>query len=113
MNGTIDLPDGTALALDEKGYLLEWASWVPEVAEVMAASDGIELAELHWTVIKLLRDYYRDYEIAPPMRALLRILKKKAGDDELSSRQLYRLFPQGPARQACRYAGLPLPVSCI
>lgn len=113
MSSTLQLPGGEILALDENGYLEEWGGWSPLVAETMAAQDGQNLTVEHWQIINILRDYYGEYEIAPPMRALVRILRQRSGDQALGSRQLYRLFPEGPAKQACRYAGLPRPVSCI
>ncbi|MFN2167138.1 MAG: TusE/DsrC/DsvC family sulfur relay protein [Anaerolineae bacterium] len=113
MSAQLELPDGRVLALDEDAYLLDWRHWSPAVAETMAAADGLDLQPEHWQVLDILRAYYQEYEIAPPMRALIRILKQRTGDDRFASRQLYRLFPQGPAKQACRYAGLPRPVSCI
>jgi tRNA 2-thiouridine synthesizing protein E len=113
MSGSLELADGGRLALDADGCLADWTQWRPEVAERMAADDGIELGADHWRVIELLRDYYAAYEIAPPMRALVKLLRERGGDADYGSRELYRLFPEGPAKQACRYAGLPRPVSCI
>ena len=113
MDAVLELAGGERLALDEQGYLADWRSWTPAVAEHFAAREGVTLGPDHWAVIELLRDYYGDYEIAPPMRALLKLLRARLGDAALGSRELYRLFPEGPAKQACRYAGLPRPVSCI
>ena len=104
----IPVPD-----LDEHGYLRDWSQWTPDLAQVMAQADGIELNEDHWRVIGILRDYYGEFEIAPPMRALVKILRGRVDETMASSRALYRLFPDGPAKQGCRYAGLPRPVSCI
>jgi tRNA 2-thiouridine synthesizing protein E len=109
----LQLEDGRSLSLDEQGYLADWTEWSDEVADAFARLDGIELREEHRVVISLLREFYREYEIAPPMRGLLKLLRRRLDDESLSSRQLYRLFPGGPAKQACRYAGLPRPVSCI
>lgn len=109
----LQLPDGTELALDEEGYLQDWHTWTPEVARHWASLDGITLAADHWAIIELLRSHYEQYEIAPPMRALLKLARARLQQEALSSRELYRLFPEGPAKQACRYAGLPRPVSCI
>ena len=100
-------------ALDGEGYLLDFSSWTPEVAETMAKIDGLALTDEHWRIIRLLREYFAEYEIAPPMRALVGLLRERLGDERIESRMLYRLFPEGPAKQACRYAGLPRPVSCI
>jgi tRNA 2-thiouridine synthesizing protein E len=79
----------------------------------MAAADGIELGDDHWAVLELMRSYYGQYEIEPPMRALVRLARERLGADKGSSRYLYRLFPDGPGTQGCRYAGLPRPVSCV
>jgi tRNA 2-thiouridine synthesizing protein E len=110
---TLGLPGGETLALDDKGYLLDWRAWSPAVAATMATADGIELTDDHWLVLRLFREYFEQYEIEPPMRALVRLVRKQLGLDKGNSRYLYRLFPDGPGTQACRYAGLPRPVSCI
>ena len=78
-----------------------------------AAADGIDLTPEHWEVIALLREHHERFRIAPPMRLLVKEIGRRLGVDKASSRYLYRLFPDGPAKQACRYAGLPKPVSCI
>jgi TusE/DsrC/DsvC family sulfur relay protein len=109
----LKLPDGEEVPLDEKGYLLDWRGWTRTVAETMAAADGIELTEDHWLVLRLFREYFEQYEIEPPMRVLVRLARETLGPDKGNSRYLYRLFPDGPGTQACRYAGLPRPVSCV
>ena len=111
--GTLELPGGDRVAVDEKGYLLDWQSWSPAVASAMAAADGIELTADHWEVLQLFRRYFEQYEVEPPMRALVRLARERLGEAKGNSRFLYRLFPDGPGTQACRYAGLPRPVSCI
>jgi tRNA 2-thiouridine synthesizing protein E len=111
--GVLQLPDGARLPVDEKGYLTDWQRWSPAVASVMAAADGIELTEDHWLVLRLCREYFEQFEIEPPMRALVRLVRDQLGEDKGNSRYLYRLFPAGPGTQACRYAGLPRPVSCL
>ena len=101
------------LALDARGYLLDAGQWQRDVAIEMAIRDGIELNEQHWESIDFLRAYHQRFATAPPMRLLVKEIGHQFGVDKASSRYLYRLFPDGPARQACRYAGLPKPVSCI
>lgn len=113
MSETLQLDDGRRLLLDEQGYLEDWTAWSDEVADAFARLDGIELEAEHRAVISILREFYQDYEIAPPMRGLLKLLRERLHDDSIDSRRMYRLFPGGPAKQACRYAGLPKPVSCI
>jgi TusE/DsrC/DsvC family sulfur relay protein len=101
------------LERDGDGHLRDFAAWTPAWAEEQARADGLELTADHWQVIQVLRGYYEDFEIAPPIRALIEILRERLQDARFSSRELYRLFPEGPSKQACRYAGLPRPVSCI
>jgi TusE/DsrC/DsvC family sulfur relay protein len=113
MSGFLALSGGGKLALDEHGHLQSGKDWSKVVAEEFAGNDDIKLSEMHWIVITVLRDYYQEYEIEPPMRALVKELKLNGGESVANSLELYRLFPQGPVRQGSRYAGLPLPVSCI
>lgn len=99
--------------VDPAGYLLDAAVWTTAFAEAAAATDQLTLTAAHWEILALLRAHYLTHGQAPPMRLLTRLIDKRLGADKANSRYLYRLFPDGPAKQACRYAGLPKPVSCI
>ena len=109
----LQLPDGKSLPIDEKGYLLNHTTWSPEVAQTMAVADSLQLHPDHWLIIELFQQYFEQYEIEPPMRALVKLTREQLGEEKGNSRYLYRLFPDGPTTQASRYAGLPRPVSCI
>jgi tRNA 2-thiouridine synthesizing protein E len=109
----IELPGQVKVAVDAKGYLLNRQDWTPEVARFMATADGVVLGDDHWTVLEIFREYFEQYQIEPPMRALVRLVRERLGEEKGNSRYLYRLFPAGPGTQACRYAGLPRPVSCV
>jgi len=104
---------GREIALDERGYLVHAQDWSEPLAVHMGALDGIALGDEHWAVIRFLRRYHAEFRMAPGMRLLLKALAAELGPEWGASRKLYRLFPDGPAKQACRYAGLPKPVSCI
>lgn len=110
---SLQLPSGESMAIDEKGYLLDWTAWSRLVAETMAEADGVDLSGDHWLVLAIFREYFEKYEIEPPMRALVRLVRERLGEEKGNSRHLYRLFPDGPGSQACRYAGLPRPLSCV
>jgi TusE/DsrC/DsvC family sulfur relay protein len=110
---SLQLPDGQIIDLDEKGYLLDYANWSPDVASLMASVDEIDLTADHWLVIEIFRRHFERFDIEPPMRALVKQTREKLGDEKGNSRFLYQLFPYGPGIQACRYAGLPRPVSCV
>jgi len=105
--------NGKTFEVDEEGYLADLNTWEPDVAEVMAKQDDCELTEAHWEVINFLREYYEEYQIAPAVRVLTKAIGKKLGKDKGNSKYLYELFPYGPAKQACKYAGLPKPTGCV
>ncbi len=105
--------NGIEYEVDEGGFLQFVGDWSREVALGMACQDDLELGDEHWEVILFLREYYLEYRVAPAMRVLKRVLAKRLGPDKASTQYLYDLFPSGPARQACRYAGLPKPTGCV
>jgi tRNA 2-thiouridine synthesizing protein E len=98
---------------DPQGFLLDRGAWTHEVAELLAASDGLTLTEQHWEIIEFLRSYYDEYGLIPIMRVLCKAIANRLGEDKGKSRYLYRLFPEGPVRQGSKYAGLPKPPHCI
>ena len=79
----------------------------------MANGDNVELSEPHWEVIRFVREFYLTYNTSPAIRALTKAMKAEFGEEKASSRYLYRLFKEGPAKQATKYAGLPKPARCI
>lgn len=101
------------LATDKQGYLLDFNEWNEEVAVLIAKTDDIELSEAHWEVIRFVRQFYLTYNTSPAIRALTKAMKAEFGEEKASSRYLYRLFKEGPAKQATKYAGLPKPARCI
>lgn len=105
--------ENPSIKTDEEGYLLTLSDWSVEVAEAMAKADDCELTPNHWEVIDFLRGYYEQYEIAPAIRILTKQIGKKLGQEKGNSKYLYELFPHGPAKQACKYAGLPKPTGCV
>ena len=105
--------NGKLLETDENGYLEDYRQWEPAVATHMARADDLELGDAHWEVLNFLREYYEEYEVAPAIRILVKAIGRTMGKDKGNTRYLYQLFPFGPAKQACRYAGLPRPTGCI
>jgi tRNA 2-thiouridine synthesizing protein E len=105
--------DGKTLETDEEGYLSNLNDWNEGCATIMAKLDDCELTDSHWEVINFLREYYQEYQIAPAVRVLTKAIGKKLGPDKGNSKYLYELFPYGPAKQACKYAGLPKPTGCV
>ncbi|HMK59774.1 MAG TPA: TusE/DsrC/DsvC family sulfur relay protein [Dissulfurispiraceae bacterium] len=104
---------GKSVEVDEDGYLVNLDDWTKELGEHMASQDGLALTEAHWEVINFLRDYYAKYQIAPMIKILVKEIGKVMGPEKGNTKYLYELFPDGPAKQACRYAGLPKPTGCV
>ena len=104
---------GKTIETDEEGYLANRSDWSEEVAKEMAKADNCDLSQNHWEVLNFLREYYDEYQIAPAVRVLTKAIGKKLGPDKGNSKYLYELFPYGPAKQACKYAGLPKPTGCV
>ena len=105
--------NGKTFETEEEGYLANLSDWSSDVAQYMAELDDCDLGDNHWEVIKFLREYYEEYQIAPAVRVLTKAIGKKLGKDKGNSKYLYELFPYGPAKQACKYAGLPKPTGCV
>jgi len=105
--------NGTTVEADEEGYITDISIWSKELAVLIAADEKIEMSDDHWEVVKFLRDYYEEYQIAPAIRVLTKAVKKSMGPEKGNSQYLYELFPYGPAKQACKIAGLPKPTGCI
>jgi len=110
--GTISV-EGKQLETDEEGYLVNLSDWDESVANEIAKTEGIDMSENHWEVVNFLREYYEEFQIAPAVRVLTKAIGKKLGADKGNSQYLYELFPYGPAKQACKIAGLPKPTGCV
>jgi tRNA 2-thiouridine synthesizing protein E len=95
------------LEVDEDGFIQQPEIWNERIALALASTDGVSrLTEGHWKIINYIRSYYLQFDIAPMIRKLC----KETG---YSLKQVYELFPSGPARGACKVAGLPKPTGCV
>ncbi|MBI3370256.1 MAG: TusE/DsrC/DsvC family sulfur relay protein [Betaproteobacteria bacterium] len=104
---------GITIETDEEGYLANLTDWNEEVAGEIAKAENVAMGPNHWEVVNFLREYYNEYQIAPAVRVLTKAIGKKLGADKGNSKYLYELFPYGPAKQACKIAGLPKPTGCV
>lgn len=96
---------GCTVSVNEEGYLTALDQWNREIAEALAAEEGVGLTEQHWEVIQFLQDRYRAGE-ALSIRSI-----GKHGPVDI--KQFYALFPDGPLKKASRIAGIPKPASCL
>ena len=98
---------GRKYEVDEDGFLQEPKKWTSAVAEDFARTEHIdELTDAHWKIINYIRDYYLRFGIAPMVRRMCK-------DTGYKVNEIYQLFPSGPAKGACKLAGLPKPTGCV
>ena len=105
--------DNKQIATDKAGYLLNVDDWEPNLANLIAANEQIEMTDERWQVVTFVREFYLEFNTSPAIRALVKAMAKKYGPDKGNSRYLYRLFPKGPAKIATKIAGLPKPAKCL
>lgn len=105
--------NGIIIETDQHGYLVDYTLWTEDLVPKLAETDNLVLTEAHWEIIRFVREFYLTYNTSPAIRALTKALKVKFGEDKASSRYLFRLFSDGPAKQATKYAGLPKPARCL
>lgn len=105
--------NGQQYPTDEFGYLKNLDDWSEDLAIAIAHKEGIELSEAHWEIVLFVREFYQEYKTSPAIRMLVKALAQKFGEEKGNSRYLQRLFPEGPAKQATKIAGLPKPAKCL
>ena len=97
----------TVLDVDAEGFLQKPEQWNEPIAAEIARENGVpELTERHWRVVRYMRDRYLETGTAPSIRSL----GKESGVD---IKELYKLFPKGPAKLAAKIGGIPKPKGCI
>jgi tRNA 2-thiouridine synthesizing protein E len=102
---------GRPVSTDDEGYLIDPADWSRELAEKMAGEERIALTDTHWAVIKFMREYFEQHQITPDARHVIKHLAACKGGGSEGRNELFRLFPYGYVKQACRIAGMRRPRS--
>ena len=98
---------GKQLEIDEDGFIQDPDQWDDAVAKSLAETEGVtDMTEEHWKLVNYLREYYLEFNMAPMIRKLC----KQTG---FPLKKVYELFPSGPAKGACKVAGLPKPTGCV
>ena len=98
---------GVTVDLNDEGFFTDPTQWTKDIAVEMARNEGIDtLTDRHWIVIDFMRKEYFEKGTG----ATVRVLGKTSG---VSVKELYELFPKGPAKMSARIAGIPKPKGCI
>jgi dissimilatory sulfite reductase related protein len=104
--GTITI-EGKEFEVDGDGFLEKPELWNEEVAKLFAKADGTgELTEKHWAIINFIRNHWLETDMAP-------MIRKICQTTNIRLKEIYDLFPMGPAKGACKIAGLPKPDGCV
>jgi tRNA 2-thiouridine synthesizing protein E len=98
---------GRTVEVDDEGFFLDPDAWSDDMAPELAAHEGIDpLTDRHWQVIRFMRKEYAEKGAGPTVR----VLGKTSG---VTVKELYALFPKGPAKTAAKIAGIPKPRGCV
>ncbi len=92
---------------DAEGYLVEPGDWSEDVALALAQGENIAMTDEHWDVVRFMRDYYDEHQVAADARFAIRHLAERVGRD--AQKRLFVLFPYGYVKQACKIAGMRRP----
>ena len=95
---------------DIEGYVVDPEDWNEDLAQDLAEEEGLALTEQYWPILCFMRDYWQEHKVAPDIRHVITHLVKAHGYDKKSAKQLlFKLFPYGYVKQACKIAGMQRP----
>ncbi len=94
-------------ARDAEGYLIEPGDWDEEVAKALAAEEDIQLSDDHWDIIRFMREYHEEHQVAADARFVIKHLEQRLGKE--ARKKLFELFPYGHVKQTCKIAGMKRP----
>ena len=105
--------DNQRIETDGDGFLCRLDDWNKAVAEQLAATEGLVLSEEHWEMLRLVRQFYNEFQLSPAMRPLVKYTAQCLGAEKGRSIYLLKLFPGSPAKLIAKIAGLPKPENCL
>lgn len=101
--------NGSVIALDDEGYLVNPDEWDEHIAQQLAWNEHLELTEEHWKVFGFMRDSYNEHQIIPDARFTIKFIAEELGYGRKAQNYLFKLFPYGYVKQACKIAGMKRP----
>jgi tRNA 2-thiouridine synthesizing protein E len=105
----IEDSDHRSLETDAEGYLVDPTDWDKEVARQLAKQENIELGEQHWQVLDFMRQYFDEHGVAADARFVIKFMEDDMGLGRQARNHLFKLFPYGYVKQACKIAGMKRP----
>lgn len=101
---TLDILD--SVAFDDDGFMVDASAWTEEIGQAIAEALEVALTDRHWQVINFARSDFENNGEPPTLRRITQ-------QTEISMKEMYQLFPDGPAKIAANIAGLKKPTGCI
>ena len=101
---TVDILD--SVAFDDDGFMEDASSWTEDMGRAIAEALEVDLTDRHWQVINFARSDFENSGEPPTLRRITQ-------QTEVSMKEMYQLFPDGPAKLAANIAGLKKPTGCI
>jgi len=95
-----------SVVLNDEGFMTDASQWTEELAAALAEQEGITLTDAHWAIINFCRAQAADSGAAPTLRQIT----SGAG---VTTKELFQLFPKGPAKKVAKIAGLKKPEGCV
>jgi len=105
--------NGQCIKLDREGYLVEPSDWNVDVASAIAENENIIMTYAAWEVVNFVRDYYEERQSVPEHRVLLKELRHRHGKEKATRKYVYNMFPYGYGQQACKIAGMRVPLKLL
>ena len=100
----------TQAVRDTEGYIINPEDWSENLAEELAAEEDLKLSAQYWPIICFMRKYWEHHKVAPDVRHVIKHLVEDHGfDKKLAKQHLFKLFPYGYVKQACKIAGMQRP----
>lgn len=112
MNETLTVDD-KIIDIDREGYLLDPSDWNRNVARVIADKENIELTDDVWEVVQFVREQFEVNQCIPEHRRLLQELRRRHGKAKATRKYVYDMFPYGYGQQACKIAGMRVPLKIL
>jgi len=95
---------------DVEGYMINPEDWNESFAQELAEEEGLELTPDYWPILRFMRDYWLEHKVAPDVRHVMKYLVEEMGVEKKTAKQhLFKLFPYGYVKQACKIAGMIKP----
>lgn len=104
-----DCTDLQRVRTDDEGYLIDPEDWDESIAQRLAACEDLQLEVDHWKVIRFMRAFYSEHQVAADARFVIRYLSDECGMGRQAKSRLFGLFPYGYVKQACKIAGMRRP----